>query len=221
MTGYQGMNSVTWNPRLPSPYQVPQGIVGWGIGGGQGPKLPPGRYSVKLTSGAWSATETFNLRPDPRYPTATAAQYAEQFKMTVDIGNTTKKLWDELARMRDVKRQLQEHIKSAGAASAAGKAAQSLHDKIFAAESELTQVQGEGGQDGLNYPGRLDNQWSVLYSTASGAERWPMRSIIERYNDLLPETNKLFATITQLLTTEVTAYNKVATGANLAAVVVK
>lgn len=221
VTGYQGMNSVTWNPRLPSPYQVPQGIVGWGIGGGQGPKLPPGRYSVKLTSGTWSATETFNLRPDPRYPTATAAQYAEQFKMTVDIGNTTKKLWDELARMRDVKRQLQEHIKSAGAASAAGKAAQSLHDKIFAAESELTQVQGEGGQDGLNYPGRLDNQWSVLYSTASGAERWPMRSIIERYNDLLPETNKLFATITQLLTTEVTAYNKVATGANLAAVVVK
>jgi photosystem II stability/assembly factor-like uncharacterized protein len=221
VTGYQGMNSVTWNPRLPSPYQVPQGIVGWGIGGGQGPKLPPGRYSVKLTSGAWTANESFTLRPDPRYPSATPAQYAEQFKMTVDIGNRTKKLWDELARMRDVKRQLQEHIKSAGAASAAGKAAQSLHDKIFTAESELTQVQGEGGQDGLNYPGRLDNQWAALYSTASGTERWPTRSVIERYNDLLPQTDKLMATIAQLLSTEVAAYNKVATGANLTAVVVK
>ncbi len=221
VTGYQGMNSMTWNPRLPSPYQVPQGIVGWGIGGGQGPKLRPGRYSVKVSSGSWEATETFNLLPDPRWPAATAAQYDEQFKMTVDIGATTKRLWDELARMRDVKRQLQEHIKTAGATSAAGKAAQALHDRIFAAESELTQVQGEGGQDGLNYPGRLDNQWAALYSTASGAERWPMRSVIERYNDLQPQTKALFTTITQLLGPDVAAYNKIATSAKLTAVVVK
>ena len=47
MTGYQGMNSATWNPRLPAMYQVPQGIVGWSIGGGQGPKVRPGTYNVK------------------------------------------------------------------------------------------------------------------------------------------------------------------------------
>jgi hypothetical protein len=30
VTAYQGMNSATWNPRLPAPYTVPQGIVMWG-----------------------------------------------------------------------------------------------------------------------------------------------------------------------------------------------
>jgi len=221
VTGYQGLNSVTWSPRLTAPYQVPAGIVGWSIGGGQGPKVRPGVYSVKVTSGTWTSTQSFNLQPDPRWPRATDAQYDEQFKMTAAIGQTTKKLWDELARMRSVKGQLQEHIKSAGATSTAGRAAQAYHDKLFANESILTQVQGEGGQDGLNYPGRLDNQWTVLYSNASVTERWPNRGVIERYNDLLPETNKLLKDIETNLTTDLEAYNKIATGAKLAPVVIK
>jgi len=221
ITAYQGMNSATWNPRLPSPYQVPPGIVMWGGGGGQGAKLKPGTYTAKVTSGTWTETQTFNLLPDPRFPAATPAQYDEQFKMTVDIGATTKRLYDDLARIRGVKAQLAEHIKTAGATSNAGRAAQALHDKLFASESVLTQVQGEGGQDALNFPGRLDNQWVVLYGNASAAERWPVRGIIERYNDLLPETNALFAAIESALTTDLAAYNKVATGAGLTAVVVK
>lgn len=215
------MNTVTWNPRLPPMYQVPQGIVGWGIGGGQGPKVRPGVYTVKVSSGTWTSNQTFNLNPDPRWPRATDAAYDEQFKTTVAIGEMTKRLWDELARIRSVKVQLEAHIKSAGANSAAGQAAQSYWDKLFANESILTQVQGEGGQDGLNYPGRLDNQWTVLYSNASATERWPNRGVIERYNDLLPETNALLKAIDTNLTTDLTAYNKVATGANLEPVVVK
>ena len=217
-TGYQGMNTATWNPRLPSPYTVPPGIVGWGIGGGQGAKLKPGAYTVKVTSGAWSATQPFNLLPDPRTPAATPAQYDEQFKMTVDIGATTKRLYDELAKIRDVKRQVAEHAKTPGAATAAGR---TLTEKLVGVESVLTQIQGEGGQDGLNYPGRLDNQWTVLYSNAASAERWPVKGVIERYNDLLPETNRLFADIQAVLTKDVAAYNAVATKAGLTAVTVK
>lgn len=221
VTAYQGMNSATWNPRLPAPYTVPQGIVMWGGGGGQGAKLKPGAYRARVTSGTWTETQAFNLLPDPRTPAATAAQYDEQFKMTVEIGQITKKLYDELARIRGVKSQLQEHIKTAGATSAAGRAAQAYHDKLFANESILTQVQGEGGQDALNFPGRLDNQWVVLYGNASATERWPNRGVIERYNDLLPETNTLFKAIETNLTSDLAAYNKIAAGAKLTPVVIK
>jgi hypothetical protein len=124
----------------------------------------------------------------------------------------------ELARIRDAKRQLAEHAKTPGAASEAGKA---LTEKLIGVESVLTQVQGEGGQDGLNFPGRLDNQWVVLYQSASGAERWPVKGIIERYNDLLPETNKLFADIQAVFAKDVVAYNGVATKAGLAAITSK
>lgn len=212
------MNTASWSPRLPAPFTVPPGIVMWGGGGGQGAKLKPGVYTVKVSSGAWSATQSFNLLPDPRLPQATPAQYDEQFKMTTEIGAITKRLYDELARIRDAKRQVAEHAKTPGAATAAGKV---LTDKLIGVESVLTQIQGEGGQDSLNFPGRLDNQWVVLYGNASGAERWPVKGIIERYNDLLPETNKLFADIQAVLTKDVAAYNAVATKAGLTAVTVK
>jgi hypothetical protein len=221
-TGYQGMNTATWNPRLPSPYTVPQGLVGWGIGGGQGPKLRPGVYTVKVGSGSWSATQTFNLLPDPRTPAATAAQYDEQFKMTTDIGAITKRLFDELARIRDTKSQVAAAAATKpGATPTMAQAAKALTDKLVGVESVLTQVQGEGGQDGLNFPGRLDNQWTVLYSNASSTERWPVRGVIERYNDLMPETNKLFADIQAVLPKDVAAYNAVAAKAGVPSITVK
>jgi hypothetical protein len=215
------MNSASWNPRLPSPYTVPQGIVMWGGGGDQGAKLKPGVYSAKVTSGSWSATQPFTLLPDPRTPPATPAQYDEQFKMVTDIGAITKRLYDELARIRDAKTQVAAQVKKADAASGVGPAGKALTDKLVGVESVLTQIQGEGGQDSLNFPGRLDNQWVVLYGNASGTEFWPVKGVIERYNDLLPETNKLFADIQTVLTADLATYNGVATKAGLEAIVVR
>jgi hypothetical protein len=221
-TGYQGMNTATWGGRVTEvAFTVPMRIVGWGINPGQtgpGAKYPPGMYNVKVASGSWSATQPFTLLPDPRLPKATPAQYAEQFKMVTDIGVTTKRLYDELAKIRDAKTHLAEHAKTPGAATAAGKV---LNDKLVGVESVLTQVQGEGGQDGLNFPGRLDNQWVVLYQNAANAERWPVKGVIERYNDLLPETNKLFSDIQAVLTIDVAAYNAEATKAGLKAITIK
>ena len=61
-----GMNRATWtNVRYPSIYTVPQRVVMWGggAGPGQGPKVPPGEYQVKVSSGSWSETQTFRLGP--------------------------------------------------------------------------------------------------------------------------------------------------------------
>jgi photosystem II stability/assembly factor-like uncharacterized protein len=223
-TAYQGMNAATWNPRGPSLFTVPPRVIMWGGGSGPGPgaKLKPGTYTVKVTSGSWSATHPFVLHPDPRLPRATPAQYDQQFKMTNDIGAITKRLYDELAKIRDAKAQLVKHREAAAGQQAPVAAAiKALEDKLVGVESVLTQIQGEGGQDSLNFPGRLDNQWVVLYQNAANAERWPVKGVIDRYNDLLPETNKLFADITAVLTKDVAAYNAVATKAGLAAVVIK
>jgi hypothetical protein len=61
----------------------------------------------------------------------------------------------------------------------------------------------------------------VLYGNASATERWPNRGVIERYNDLLPETNTLFKAIETNLTSDLAAYNKIAAGAKLTPVVIK
>ena len=90
----------------PAPYTVPRGIIMWGGGGGQGPRMAPGIYTVKLSMGTWSQTQTFHLGADPRYqPAMTDADGAAQLKMALEVGGWVKTLYDNLAKIRDAKKQ--------------------------------------------------------------------------------------------------------------------
>ena len=219
----KGLNRATWtNLRYPAPFVIPPGIVLWG-GGGGGPKMAPGTYTVKVTSGAWSASETFKLRADPRYvPAMTDAQGAEQLRLANEIGAQIKELYDTLARMRDAKRQANELAAKTGAGSPVTVAAKTLKDRIEAVEGDMTQLQGDaGGQDALNFPGRTDNQLLVLYGSIVNTERRMGSPVLERYKDLKPESDKLMLRAHAALKTEVAAFNAVATKAGLEPIVVK
>jgi hypothetical protein len=218
------MNRAGWtNLRFPSLYTVPSGIVMWGGGGGGGgPKVPPGTYTVKVSSGSWSETQTFRLHPDPRFdPPMTEAEGQEQLRLANEVGGMIATLYEELARLRDAKRQATELAGKAPANSPVGPAARTLTDKLVAAESELTQIQGEGGQDALNFPGRLDNQLIVLYGAISGPDRRLGSPVHERYKDLKPVADKMLAQARAALTTDIQAFNAVATKAGMQPISVK
>ena len=152
---------------------MPPKIIMWGGGGGRGggPKAAPGVYTVKVSSGSWSQEQAFRLSSDPRLPPITEADGAEQLKMAMEVGGQIKTLYDTLAKLRDAKQQATQSAEKAGAASPVAAAAKAFTAKIVAVEGELTQLQGEAGQDALNFPGRLDNQWVALYSNVTQLER--------------------------------------------------
>ena len=58
------MQRISWDLRYPGPWtaQTPNGGPG-------GPMVPPGKYSVRLTSGGQTITRTFQLMSDPRVAT--------------------------------------------------------------------------------------------------------------------------------------------------------
>ena len=219
----QGMNRASWtNFRLPALYTQPSGIVMWGGGGGAGPKVPPGTYTVKVTSGAWSQTQTFHLGADPRYmPPMTDEEGAEQFRLTTEIGGMIKTLYDDLAKIRDAKRQAAEIIAPAPANAPIRAAAKTLTDALVAVESELTQIRGEGGQDALNFPGRMDNQLIALYGALSNPERRLGTPALERYKDLKPEAQKLLDRSKAVLATDIATFNAAATRAGLKTITVR
>jgi len=109
----------------------------------------------------------------------------------------------------------------AGAGSPVAAAAKTLTDRLTAVESDMTQIQGEGGQDALNFPGRLDNQLVVLYGTIANTERRLGSPVTERYKDLKPETDKTLLRARTALQTDVATFNAVATKAGLQPIVVK
>ena len=214
------MNSATWsNLRLPAYFTIPPGIVLWG-GGGGGPKVPPGTYTVKVTSGAWSETQTFRVRTDPRYtPEMTEAQGAEQLRLAEEIGLMVKDLYDNLARIRDAKKQAAD---LAAKTPALAGPAKTLKDRLEAVEGDMTQMQGEaGGQDALNFPGRTDNQLLSLYSAIIGPERRLGSPVLERYKDLKPQAEALRKRWITALQDDVAAFNAAATRAGVAPIVVK
>ncbi|MBI4476796.1 MAG: glycosyl hydrolase, partial [Acidobacteria bacterium] len=206
---HQGLNRSTWDARLASPYTMPQGIVMWGGGQGPapGPKAPSGTYTVKITSGAWSQSQTFKVGTDPRFPPMSDAEAAEQAKMALQVAAHIKQLYDTLAQIRDAKTQAAAIAKKSEALAPASR---TLSDKLVAVEGEITQLQGEGGQDALNYPGRLDNQWVALYQNIVSLERKLNQSVKERYADLKPPTDQLMQRAAAVLKTDTATFNAAA-----------
>jgi len=177
---------------------------------------------VKVSSGAWSQTQTFHLGGDPRYsPLMTDAEGAEQFRLTNEVGGMIKTLYDDLAKIREAKKQAAAIAEKSPANSPVRAAAKTLTDALVAVESELTQIQGEGGQDALNFPGRMDNQLIALYGALSGPDRKLGTPALERYKDLKPEVDKLLARSKTVLSTDIATFNTAATRAGLDPIVVK
>jgi hypothetical protein len=223
VSAVQGLNRAIWtNLTYDAMFQVPPGTVMWGGRGGGGPKMAPGTYTVKVTSGSWNATETFVLEADPRRePEMTPEEGAEQLRMTRDIGRITKQLYDDIATMRDLKAQAAAHAGKAGANSPVAAASKALADSLTAVEGDMTQLQGSAGQDALNFPGRMDNQLIVLYGSLISPERRLGSAQKERYNDLKPEAEALLQRAADAIKTGVAQFNQVATGAGLPAIEVR
>ena len=77
-----GMQRITWDLRYPGPWTAaaPEGGAG-------GPMVPPGKYSVRLTSGGQTITRTFDLKSDPRVAAdgVTDGDIAEQVKFQLQV----------------------------------------------------------------------------------------------------------------------------------------
>jgi hypothetical protein len=216
VSAHKGMNTATWTQfTLPSLFSVPQGLVMWGGGGGQGPRVAPGMYTVKVSMGSWSQTQPFHLGGDPRYlPPISDADAAATLKMAMEVGGWNKTFFDNLAKIRDAKKQAADIAAKTPALAGAAKA---FTDAAVKVEGDMTQLKGDpqAGQDGLSYSGRLDNQLLTLYSAVNGTERKLGSSVLERYADLKPQYEALMARAATVLKTDVAAFNAAATKAGV------
>ena len=88
----------------------------------------------------------------------------------------------------------------------------------------MTQLQGEAGQDALNFPGRIDNQLVVLYGNdRRRASASSSTAVTERYADLKPQFEHADEARRPARSrpTEVATFNAAATRAGAAAITIK
>jgi photosystem II stability/assembly factor-like uncharacterized protein len=216
VSAHKGLNVATWTQfTLPSLFSVPPGLVMWGGGGGQGPRVAPGMYTVKVSMGSWSQSRTFHLAGDPRYqPPITDAEGAQTLKMALEVGGWNKAFFDSLLKIRDAKKQAADLASKTPALDPSAKAFTASAVKV---EGDMTQLQGDptAGQDGLSFSGRLDNQLLTLYSNINGTERKLGTAVLERYADLKPQYDQLMARAAAVLKADVETFNAAAAKAGV------
>jgi hypothetical protein len=99
-----GLNRGTWDLVYQRAHWVRGSRIDSG-GPGPGPRALPGDYTLKLTVGEESYTQTVHVDPDPG-STATAAQLAAQFEFSRDLRDRMSAVADTVDRLRDVRDQL-------------------------------------------------------------------------------------------------------------------
>jgi hypothetical protein len=177
-----GMNRFSWNLRGADAVGF-EGMIMWSAGTA-GAMIPPGTYSVRVTAGDKSETQTFVVKRDPRTD-ATQADLDEQYAFLLRIQERSNEANNAVRTVRNVRSQLEDRKVQAGSrGTALARLGQTLDTQMSAAEEEIYQVRNRAGQDPLNYPIKLNNQIAGLAGVVSSAEAKPTKQSYEVF-DLL------------------------------------
>ncbi len=153
-----GAHRVAWDLTAP-------GTPGGGRGGGRGPMVPPGTYTVRLRLGDWSASERLVVRADPRVTTdgVTDQHLVEQYR----LARRVQTLLGQARRASAQVRQLLDRTADTAA-----------KETLRTAQEELVTAPGA-------YPTpMLLDQIDYLYGMLTGADQRPGKDASSRLGEL-------------------------------------
>ncbi|MGQ0647571.1 MAG: WD40/YVTN/BNR-like repeat-containing protein, partial [Gemmatimonadaceae bacterium] len=181
-----GLNTFAWNLRYPDAVTF-ENLIMWAAGT-TGPVAPTGTYSVRLSAGGETRSQSFRVRKDPR-TTSTDADIAEQFKLLVAIRDKTTEANNAVRTVRNMRWNVGDRTgKLTGTPAQEFKTiADSMMKRLTAAEQEAYQTRNESNQDPLNFPIRLNNEIAGVASYVSQGEYRPTRQAVEVFNALSKE----------------------------------
>jgi photosystem II stability/assembly factor-like uncharacterized protein len=216
-----GLNRFVWNMRHPEAVGFP-GLIMWAAST-QGPRAAPGTYTVRLTAGGRTLSETFEIKKDPRVET-TAADFAKQLDLLLKIRDKVTETHQAILQIRQVRAQLEElqkRVQGQASFQRVADAAKSLNQKITAVEETLYQTKNQSSQDPLNYPIRLNNKLAALGGVVGSADAAPTEQSHAVYQELTAAIDAQLRQLDQVLKTDLPAFNRLVRDADIPAVVVR
>jgi len=219
LTTDAGLNRFVWDTRYPEATRFP-GMILW-AGETRGPKLPPGNYQVKLTVDGKTLTQSFAIKADPRL-TIVPADYAKQLDLGLKIRDKLTETHNAIIQIRDVRKQVEDLLKRVGAQSKPiNDAGTALNKKLTTIEEMLYQTKNQSNQDPLNFPIRLNNKLAALAGVVGSAESAPTAQSYAVYDELVLGIDAELQKLSQIMRTDVPAFNQLVRDQNIPAVVVK
>lgn len=199
-----GMNRFEWNLKCPNGVKV-NGSELYNV---PGPMIPPGVYEVRLTAGAWQASQRFVVHKDPRVTTS-QAEFDEQFALLRQIQDKTSEVHTAINSIRTLKSQVTawlERLKEQTELERVKAAGENLLAKLTAVEKELVNPEFEEG-DGLNKPEKLNAKLLALPTVVSSADTRPTAQSYAVFEHLSGLVDVQLELLNDLVEGEVSAFN--------------
>ncbi|HTS10787.1 MAG TPA: hypothetical protein VMH00_01590 [Candidatus Limnocylindrales bacterium] len=188
-------------------------LVIWGVGeAGAGLRVPPGRYTVKLTVGDKSSTEPVEILHDPG-SVGTTADIDAQVKLLLEIRGELADLGEMINHLERTRRQLEDlsHVLAGPKAMDAREAAKQFEDKVVAVEGLLFDVHLTGQiEDSFRHSmmlyGKLANLDSEL--GGDGADLPPTDQQIAVNKELAAQIDQAREKVKEVTGKETAAFNQ-------------
>ncbi|HEY5086343.1 MAG TPA: hypothetical protein VII66_03200, partial [Gemmatimonadaceae bacterium] len=204
--GTPGMHRVLWDLHT-APLDAPKGLTFFGSTAGS--IVTPGSYAVRLTANGKTFTAPLEVLQDPRAQ-LTAAQTADQAQTMRTIADRANDIFHEAKRLDDVRDQVKvivahaKDLPDSGSVSPKGK---QLAARLDSLSVELVQPMHTNGQDIINFPNGVVDEWLYLAGSVDGSFMPVTNGEKQRLSDLQQQWLGLQARIDDLLGAQVGAFN--------------
>ena len=213
-----GLNHFVWDMHFDSPTRVP-GAVGWG-GRPEGPLVIPGTYGIKLTVAGKSETAKLEITKDPRV-SASQADLEKQEELALRIRGRVTAGHEAVNQIRSVRSQidaLKKRLSADASAKPVLEAAEALTKKMNAVEEKIIQPKSKSGEDPLNYPIQVADQFVALQGTVESADTAPTAAALTVYEELNKRLEVQLAAWHEIQSKDLAALNAEIQKANIPAI---
>ncbi|HZS56759.1 MAG TPA: glycosyl hydrolase [Bryobacteraceae bacterium] len=213
----EGLNRFAWDMRYPDATGIEGGTFLLG-GNLRGPEAAPGTYQVRITTGAVTATQKFEIRKDPRVPT-TDLDYRKQLTFLLNVRDRLSETDDAVNRIQKARRQVNSILQKAGAQTSLVDEGGKLNAALKAEAEQLFQPNFTGFDDQtLIYPLGLNNRFAALEIYGQGNYA-PTDQEIAVLHELSADLERLLAKMKQTLEVDLPAFTKDSEAAGVAEVI--
>ncbi|WP_306519109.1 glycosyl hydrolase [Gemmatimonas sp.] len=200
-----GLTRFTYDLRADGIESFP-GMIFWGAGTA-GPALPPGTYTVRLTTDGQELKAPLAIRRSPLLPDVTDADLRAQYAFGKKVRDKTNEAQRAVIEIRRVKEQLDDRYKKANDDAQLKAKGETLRGNAFAVEQSVYQVKNQSGQDPLNFPIRVNNRLANLLSMAERGDGPPGTYMPEILSILTKELGGYQATLEKVWKNDLAAVN--------------
>lgn len=176
-----GLNQFVWDLRYPGPLQIPGAI--YRRYDPIGPIAPPGRYDVEIRTDNYTATQSFELLPDPRLEMP-QEDFDELNRFLLRVRDEITSTHETVLRIRALRDRIEIQSSLADQSAAARNAGERVARQLTIIEEKLIQFRAKATQDLINYPVRLNDKLSTLFTLVETSDSPPAAQDYELFTDL-------------------------------------